>query len=162
MFSGPVNVSAKQQWLQTLMILSCPFVGRLTRMSHLFFPSSMLASTEYVQQLALVCNSASGRWFLLAFEETWETETTACCQFTRGTCYELGLVVLKWRRCLENKTLLSKSSFSFPLVSLLPHQTPLDLVWHPEVCGEQQRVIMLQWAHTDWTWGGALPIQTQV
>lgn len=34
--------------------------------------------------------------------------------------------------------------------------------WPPEVCGEQQRGSLLQWAHPDWTRGGTLPVQTQV
>lgn len=32
----------------------------------------------------------------------------------------------------------------------------------PEVCGEQWRGSLLQWAHPDRTWRGALPVQTQV
>lgn len=132
-------------WVNTISVyktrLFSAISGQLIRKSHLFFLSCLLDLAEWVLQLRDM--------------RRWNS-------FERVSFYLYRLTVLKWRGCLENMSLLSKSWFSFPFVSHLLPQTPLNLVWPPEVCGEQQRVSLLQWAHTDRTRRGALPVQTQV
>lgn len=105
-------------------------IERLTRTSHRFSLSSVLDSAEYVQLLA-----SDGNVYL--------ENDTGLNVFTW-----LALIVRGVWRCENDKTRryrVNPDSFNFPLVP--PHpllQTPLHLAWPPEVCGEQQRVSLLQ------------------
>lgn len=110
------------------------FSGQQIKRSRLFFLSSVLDLAEWVK-------------------------------FTRSEC----LFRTKWPEPLKSNEMALKRRWSLPsktssfsVASRFFLQTPPNLVWSPEVCGEQRRVGLLQRAHTDRTRRGALPVQTQV